>query len=280
MLKLFIKLKYYLYNLFVSKKHRKINIRFFSNDSWVISTSTPILTDKKIILGYKITFLFSTDDIKTLNKLNFDDILKFNITDTKLINFCSIHTKYFYKSSIGIKNINSIIDKISTFETMHEIFYERLDELKCSNFIMDQDKKYNFLSLKHNIFKIAHYNNQFNYQSVNENPGVIIINNIYEDLFQNYYWYENGLLHNINKPAVIIKECVKFYQNGKLHNPVGPAIKYSKNVDKKNQYYLKGEKIYSDEDELNSIIKKERIINFKNKYNDFLKNNKLKVLFE
>jgi len=278
MLKLFIKLKYYLYNLFTSKKHRKINIKFFSKDSWVISTSTPILTDK-ILLGYKITFIFSMDNINLLNGLNFDDILKFNIAATKLSNFCLTHTEYFFKSSIGIKNINSIISSVMEFDIMHGLFYENMRDLKQFGFIMDQDKKYNFLVLKHNNLKVSCYNNQFNYQSKNEEPGIIIINNIFANSFQNMYWYENGLLHRIDKPAVIIEDCIKFYQNGKLHNSIGPAIEYSKNVNKKNLYYINGKKIYSDEDELNSIKKKKRIIEFKNKYNDFLKDNRLQINF-
>jgi len=278
MLKTIIKLKYYLYNLFTLKKHRKINIEFFGKGSWVISTSAPILSGK-ILLGYKITFLFSTDNIKLLNELNFDDILNFDITATKLLNFCLAYTEYFFKSSVGIKNINQIISNVTKFDIMHGLFYENMRDLKQFGFIMDQDKKYNFLVIRDYFFKMSYYNYQFKYHSKNEEPGTIIINNIYANPFQNMYWYQNGLLHRIDEPAVIIEESKKYYQNGKLHNSVGPAIQYYENVDKKNCYYLKGKKIYSEESELNSIKKKEKIIEFKSKYSDFLKDEKLQINF-
>lgn len=58
----------------------------------------------------------------------------------------------------------------------------------------------------------------------------------------NEVYYENGLFHNDNGPAVIYSDGTKrFYNKGLLHNSTGPAIE---NPDKTVSYWLYGTGIY------------------------------------
>lgn len=52
-------------------------------------------------------------------------------------------------------------------------------------------------------------------------------------------WYQNGLRHRIDGPAVESIHTNRWFQHGKLHRLDGPAVEYNK-TDIYNQYYLDG----------------------------------------
>jgi len=87
-----------------------------------------------------------------------------------------------------------------------------------------------------------------NYQDINYPHGKII------DVKGNVYYYQNGLLHRENGPAIEWFDGIKeYYIDNLLHREDGPAIEYPSG---KSVWYYKGKKILvKSQKEFESYIK-------------------------
>jgi hypothetical protein len=60
----------------------------------------------------------------------------------------------------------------------------------------------------------------------------------FEDGKENHFYYNNGLLHREDGPAMIFASGTKYWlQNGKLHREDGPAVEWS---DGRIWFYING----------------------------------------